>query len=824
VQAKADAGGVGFMFVKADKLVGIDLDGCCDPDTGEIIEAWAQEIVDAHPGGFLTPSPSGTGLHLIVRGELPMAGSGKKMSLPGTYEKCGEVHSQAIEAYHDRRYFTACEEFVPDDLSAELDLAVIERTVFEQTGKEINWGPRAAVEGGGRSTCGAHDIGGEDRRPRWYGPDETLPDGITAAELVQDGLNRSSQFERQYTNIWFKTFAPKEGTDASQSGWDLRLSRLLVSFGFSDCFIEDLLHEYRTKHSADTDDPDKCLRPDYLRATINAALEIIANPVKLAKVQLEEGALNQVAKKKLGARKRKKKSKQGSEKQKPKVEIPKDGRPEVLLFPSDMANSVDKAQEALVKLEATRGRNRKLYMQGGALVQLVSSEDGEKLSMPVKTGAIREHMGRAARFLTVSDDPEEDPKLVDFPRDYAVAYLDRGEAQFPLLRGISRVPLLLGTGELVTTHGYDAASQVYVDVTTEDWIGIVYEKPSLDHARAALAYLLDAVREFPFLAECDCSAAIAAILTTVGRYLIEAAPLFVVSAPSRGAGKSELVEFSAMIATGQKARGYQFRADPTEMDKLFHSIFLESVPCVHLENVEVELRGAPLCTALSQARYARRILGISATSAPATTGTTWFASGVNVTVASDVVRRVLRIELDPKMERPEERQFERNLSLWAQENRRNLVGAALTILAAYLRAGKPPQDYSPWAGFEGWNATVRAALLWLGLEDPCAVRQQLDEEDPEREDLAVVLGVLWEIYPGASFTSNEVADRWSQGDHPAECLRAVFTDVLDDMTARSLGNYLRTRKNRIVNGLRCIRVGHRSNRVLWMVEQVEGAS
>ena len=119
---------------------------------------------------------------------------------------------------------------------------------------------------------------------------------------------------------------------------------------------------------------------------------------------------------------------------------------------------------------------------------------------------------------------------------------------------------------------------------------------------------------------------------------------------------------------------------------------------------------------------------------------------------------------------------------------------------------------------------VRAPLLWLGLEDPCAVRQQLDEEDPEREDLAVVLGVLWEIYPGASFTSNEVADRWSQGDHPAECLRAVFTDVLDDMTARSLGNYLRTRKNRIVNGLRCIRVGHRSNRVLWMVEQVEGAS
>ena len=685
-------------------------------------------------------------------------------------------------------------------------------------------GYRPGAQGGGGSNGSGRVTCGEERRPRWFGSDETLPEGITAEQLVGDGFQRDGSFERQYTNIWFKTFTPKAGTDASQSGWDLRLARLLISFGFSDCFIEDLLHDYRTEHSADTNYPDKALRPDYLQATLNAAQEIISDPVKLSRVQHEEGILDRLPKKKSKSRKRKKKSKQGSAEEKRKIEIPEDGRPEVLLFPGDMANSADKAQEALVNLETTRGTNRKLYMQGGALIQLVSSEDGDKLSMPVKTGAIREHMGRAAKFMLCPDDPEEDPKLVDFPRDYAVAYLDRGEAPFPPLRGITRVPLLLCTGELVTTHGYDETSQVYVDIVASDWKDTVPQFPSQDDARAALSVLLDAVREFPFLAGCDWSAAIASILTAVGRHLFDAAPLFVVSAPSRGAGKSELVELAAMIATGQKARGYQFRADPTEMDKLFHSIFLESVPCVHLENVEVELRGAPLCTALSQARYARRILGISATSAPATTGTTWFASGVNVTVASDVVRRVLRIELDPKMERPEERQFERNLSLWAQENRRNLVGAALTILAAYLRAGKPPQDYSPWAGFEGWNATVRAALLWLGLEDPCAVRQQLDEEDPEREDLAVVLGVLWEIYPGASFTSNEVADRWSQGDHPAECLRAVFTDVLDDMTARSLGNYLRTRKNRIVNGLRCIRVGHRSNRVLWMVEQVEGAS
>ena len=60
--------GIGFVFCSADPFVGIDLDGCRNPQTGEV-EPWAQKIVDTFASeGYVEASPSGTGVHIIVKG------------------------------------------------------------------------------------------------------------------------------------------------------------------------------------------------------------------------------------------------------------------------------------------------------------------------------------------------------------------------------------------------------------------------------------------------------------------------------------------------------------------------------------------------------------------------------------------------------------------------------------------------------------------------------------------------------------------------------------------------------------------------------------
>jgi primase-polymerase (primpol)-like protein len=65
--------GIGFVFSVADLLVGIDLDNCRNPDTGEIAPR-AREIVRLL-NSFTEISPSGCGLHIFVKGKLPPGGN-----------------------------------------------------------------------------------------------------------------------------------------------------------------------------------------------------------------------------------------------------------------------------------------------------------------------------------------------------------------------------------------------------------------------------------------------------------------------------------------------------------------------------------------------------------------------------------------------------------------------------------------------------------------------------------------------------------------------------------------------------------------------------
>lgn len=76
------------MFTKKDPYVGIDFDNCRDPETGEIDEQ-AKKYIDRF-NSYTEVSPSGEGVHIIIKGELPEGGRKK-----GIYE-----------VYEAGRYFT----------------------------------------------------------------------------------------------------------------------------------------------------------------------------------------------------------------------------------------------------------------------------------------------------------------------------------------------------------------------------------------------------------------------------------------------------------------------------------------------------------------------------------------------------------------------------------------------------------------------------------------------------------------------------------------------------------------------------------------------
>ena len=96
----------------------------------------------------------------------------------------------------------------------------------------------------------------------------------------------------------------------------------------------------------------------------------------------------------------------------------------------------------------------------------------------------------------------------------------------------------------------------------------------------------------------------------------------------------------------------------------------------------------------------------------------FFASGNNMVFQGDMARRVVPIDLDPKIERSEERDNFRYSPLlpWILKERPRLVVAALTILKAYFAAGCPFQGVKPLGSFEEWSRLVRQALIWAGKQ------------------------------------------------------------------------------------------------------------
>nr|VFJ42642.1 MAG: hypothetical protein BECKFM1743A_GA0114220_1000122 [Candidatus Kentron sp. FM]VFJ43372.1 MAG: hypothetical protein BECKFM1743C_GA0114222_1000122 [Candidatus Kentron sp. FM]VFK05517.1 MAG: hypothetical protein BECKFM1743B_GA0114221_1000122 [Candidatus Kentron sp. FM] len=82
------ATGVGFVFSEHDPYCGIDLDSCRNPET-EAINPWALGIIQ-RLNSFTEVSPSGTGVHVIVKGMLPVGGNRRG----------------SVEMYDRNRYFT----------------------------------------------------------------------------------------------------------------------------------------------------------------------------------------------------------------------------------------------------------------------------------------------------------------------------------------------------------------------------------------------------------------------------------------------------------------------------------------------------------------------------------------------------------------------------------------------------------------------------------------------------------------------------------------------------------------------------------------------
>ncbi len=491
-------------------------------------------------------------------------------------------------------------------------------------------------------------------------------------------------------------------------------------------------------------------------------------------------------------------------------------KPTIRIMAGEMHRVVDAAERELAQ-------SRRHYQRGGLIVTIVTDPGTretrvQEISSPALLRALAS-MATWERFDTRTNGwLRTDPPV----RHANVLFDSTSYPHLPVLRGLARQPYLRPDGSLMMMAGYDSATEMFGVFDAREFS--VPDSPTRADAEEALALLKDVLQEFSFAGDADLATALVAMLTAAVRPSLSHAPMIHVRAHMVGSGKSYLCELIAAMATPQRGTPTTFPADDEECRKLLLAELLRAPAVIEFDNLTSDLvPHKSLCTALTSEHMSGRILGVSKT-ATVNTRALFLSSGNNVGPVQDMARRCITINLDPGCEVPATRTFARpNLVRDVLHERGLYVSAALTIIRAWVVAGRPKSLSRSLAGFEEWSDHCRQPLLWLGLEDPTESVFLAMNEDPDRETLGRILSAWQDVFGTKAAMVRDAVNSNSEFNDAHVELREVLRDIADErgqINRRRLGWWIKRQAGRIVDGRRFVRGVSRRSAETWQVECV----
>lgn len=461
-----------------------------------------------------------------------------------------------------------------------------------------------------------------------------------------------------------------------------------------------------------------------------------------------------------------------------------------ILIDTDISRVVDAAEQALLNSEV------ELYVWGNELVHLSRGGlEGIRLSQ-IRPPWLREQLSRVAVFETVRKD---EPRACMVPTWVVDTLMSRGQWPFPALKGLTDTPMLRPDGTLLSTPGYDADTGYLYEPTIE--FPPIPDQPSEQDVQGALAALCEPFYDFPFEYEHDRAAAISAVLSLLARPAIDGSvPMFGVTSTAPASGKGLLCDVVSLICTGAVAARAAVTRWDEEMSKCIVAIGIHGARMVVLDNVVGPLGTPSLANALTAPSFTGRLLGASKM-VTFPMRVVWFATGNGLTYSNDLGRRVIPINLDAKCEHPEDRTTYRHPDLppYVRSQRGHLVNAGLTLLRAFIVAGRPQHGRPRIGSFESWDDLVRSACIWAGLDDPAQGRETIRQQGDADLDALRALIEAWKTAIGTQAVKVADLQRYARTNPELHAACLVITNQ-ERVDTRALGYALRRHQRRRVDG------------------------
>jgi primase-polymerase (primpol)-like protein len=679
--------GLGYMF--HGDITGIDLDHCVDESNG-CIDSWAQSMLERIPS-YAEYSPSGTGIHILVHGTIP---SGIRRKVPGASHP-----DAAIEMYSHGRYFTISEKHVPGTpttiASMPTELEALYAEVLHLNNKE-------------RDAC-------------------TNPSTTSASLLSDDDLISRARTAKNGGKFW-KLWNGDTSGYLSESEADLALCSLLAFWTGKDAArIERLFQRsglyreekwHRNARSGET----------YGHGTIMRAIEHCTK-MYTADTQTRENEKNgassngRISKVGIGGR-----ATDGSA-----------DLPELIIGDSQLRDVTNHALDAIMQFEREAPT---LFIQSARMVRVGQNEMKRPIVTQMGVVEVKEVLTQSANYYRLrkvaGKDDEYEKVSISPPREIAEQILAR-QAQkpylpFPPLEAIVEIPAIRSDGTILEHPGYDPATRLYYAPRAGIESCQVPFNPSQAERAAALAVILEAIGEFPYVDEADLANALALLFTPFLRPAIKRhVPLALVDSPKPGTGKTLLADVVSLLATGTNAAVLTMSDSHEELQKSITALLIEGTTIITIDNITGSLQSKHLEAVLTADMWRGRILGQSRM-VFVPQRSTWLATGNNIKLGGDLVRRCYRIRLDPHVSKPWQREAftHEDLVSWVSEQREALIRAILTLVRGWYAAGQPVAANLPSLGtFTGWVKMVGSILAYAGVNGFLANQDRLYEEVDE---------------------------------------------------------------------------------------------
>jgi putative DNA primase/helicase len=379
----------------------------------------------------------------------------------------------------------------------------------------------------------------------------------------------------------------------------------------------------------------------------------------------------------------------------------------------------------------------------------------------------------------------------------------------PIVDRIVHVPVFGGDGKIHTEPGYNPATRcIYLPCHGMDAIPPVSAKPNGGEIAAALALLDELVCDFPFV-DPGKTHTLGAMLVPFARAFISGStPLHLFEKPRPGTGATLLAQVICDICVGAPVAAMTESRSDDEFSRKIHSKLRSGPAVIFLDNLRIRLDSAALAAALTNDVIEDRIVQRSETESAAA-NCLWLGTANNPSLSDEMARRTIPIRLDSKMARPYLRQdfLHKDLRPWVRENHACLVWALLTLIQAWIVAGRP-KGQKRLGMFESYSEIIGGILEIAGVRGFLDLEEQVRLEDDE-DGLGRLIPAWYKKYQSRPVGVADLYPICTQSDPGRKT---------EEEQRAWLGRLLRANRDRRFGEFVIVNAGKRHGSNLWQLE------